>query len=155
MNYEIEAFIEKHFPIANANAKKEYSFTFDMEEFPNIKIIKIDNIEPFNLCFNPENNTITGKPGVSASTQVDIYFCSETDITKTTYKKTVPFVINADPKDLWQNTPFPQDSIYYKKDEAILMDLSLSESSYYDILDRALMAFAELYRNGEQVEVLE
>ena len=42
-----------------------------------------------------------------------------------------------------------------KKDEAILMDLSLSESSYYDILDRALMAFAELYRNGEQVEILE
>lgn len=42
-----------------------------------------------------------------------------------------------------------------KKDEAILMDLSLSKSSYYDILDRALMAFAELYRNGEQIEVLE
>jgi phage transcriptional regulator, arpU family len=42
-----------------------------------------------------------------------------------------------------------------KKDDAILMDLSLSKSSYYDILDRALMAFAELYRNGEQIEVLE
>ena len=41
-----------------------------------------------------------------------------------------------------------------KKDEAILMDLSLSKSSYYDILDRALMAFAELYRNGEQVEIV-
>ena len=42
-----------------------------------------------------------------------------------------------------------------KKDETIAMDLSLSESSYYDILDKSLMAFAELYRNGEQVEVLE
>nr|DAM87421.1 MAG TPA: transcriptional regulator [Caudoviricetes sp.] len=42
-----------------------------------------------------------------------------------------------------------------KKDDAILMNLSLSKSSYYDILDRALMAFAELYRNGEQIEVLE
>ena len=42
-----------------------------------------------------------------------------------------------------------------KKDDAILMNLSLSKSSYYDILDRALMAFAELYRNGEQVEILE
>ena len=127
MNYEIEAFIEKHFPIANANAKKEYSFTFDMGEFPNIKIIKIDNLEAFNLCFNPENNTITGKPVVSATTQIDIYFCSETDITKTTYKKTVPFVINADPKDLWQNTPFPQDSIYYKKDEATYSGIFLDK----------------------------
>ena len=42
-----------------------------------------------------------------------------------------------------------------KKDETIAMGLSLSESSYYDILDKSLMAFAELYRNGEQVEILE
>lgn len=41
-----------------------------------------------------------------------------------------------------------------KKDETIAMDLSLSESSYYDILDKSLMAFAELYRNGEQIETL-
>lgn len=42
-----------------------------------------------------------------------------------------------------------------KKDETIAIDLSLSESSYYDILDKSLMAFAELYRNGEQIEILE
>lgn len=42
-----------------------------------------------------------------------------------------------------------------KKDETIATDLSLSESSYYDILDKSLMAFAELYRNGEQIEILE
>ena len=42
-----------------------------------------------------------------------------------------------------------------KKDESIAMDLSFSESSYYDILDKSLMAFAELYRNGEQIETLD
>jgi len=42
-----------------------------------------------------------------------------------------------------------------KKDETISMDLAISESSYYDILDKALIAFAELYRNGEQIEILE
>lgn len=42
-----------------------------------------------------------------------------------------------------------------KKDESISMELSISESSYYDILDKALMAFAELYRNGEQIETLD
>lgn len=42
-----------------------------------------------------------------------------------------------------------------KKDEVISRDLAISESSYYDILEKALMAFAELYRNGEQVEILE
>lgn len=42
-----------------------------------------------------------------------------------------------------------------KKDETIYNELSISESSYYKILDKALLAFAELYRNGEQVAILE
>ena len=117
INYEIESFQEKHFSITNANAKKDYSFTFDLQEFPNIKITKIDNIEVFNLSFDNQSNTITGKPLVAATTQLDIYFYCTTDDTKTTYRKTIPFIINADPKDLWQNMPFPKDSLFYKKDE--------------------------------------
>ena len=42
-----------------------------------------------------------------------------------------------------------------KKDETIYNELAISESSYYEILDKALLAFAELYRNGEQVTILE
>ena len=42
-----------------------------------------------------------------------------------------------------------------KKDETIYNELSISESSYYEILDKALLAFAELYRNGEQMVILE
>lgn len=42
-----------------------------------------------------------------------------------------------------------------KKDETIYNELSISESSYYEILDKALLAFAELYRNGEQMAILE
>ena len=42
-----------------------------------------------------------------------------------------------------------------KKDETIYNELAISESSYYEILDKALLAFAELYRNGEQVAILE
>ena len=42
-----------------------------------------------------------------------------------------------------------------KKDETIYNELSISESSYYEILDKALLAFAELYRNGEQVSIME
>ena len=114
INYEIESFQEKHFSITNANAKKDYSFTFDLQEFPNIKITKIDNIEIFNLSFDNQSNTITGKPLVAATTQLDIYFYCTTDDTKTTYRKTIPFIINADPKDLWQNMPFPKDSLFFK-----------------------------------------
>ena len=117
INYEIESFQEKHFPITNANAKKDYSFTFDLQEFPNIKITKIDNIEVFNLSFDDQSNTITGKPLVAATTQLNIYFYCTTDDTKTIYRKTIPFIINADPKDLWQNMPFPKDSLFYKEDE--------------------------------------
>ena len=36
----------------------------------------------------------------------------------------------------------------YKEDTAIYTDLSISESFYYELLEGALLAFAELYRNG-------
>ncbi|HEM3468840.1 TPA: ArpU family transcriptional regulator [Streptococcus suis] len=41
------------------------------------------------------------------------------------------------------------------KDYTIYSDLGLSESTYYDLLDKALLEFAEIYRNGEQVKILE
>lgn len=44
---------------------------------------------------------------------------------------------------------------YRKKDQTIYTALAISESSYYEILDKALLAFAELYRNGEQVAIAE
>lgn len=44
---------------------------------------------------------------------------------------------------------------YRKKDRTIYTALSISESSYYETLDKALLAFAELYRNGEQVAITE
>lgn len=44
---------------------------------------------------------------------------------------------------------------YRKKDQTIYTALSISESSYYETLDKALLAFAELYRNGEQVSIAE
>lgn len=44
---------------------------------------------------------------------------------------------------------------YRKKDQTIYTSLAISESSYYETLDKALLAFAELYRNGEQVAIME
>ena len=40
-----------------------------------------------------------------------------------------------------------------EKDFSIYQNLAISESSYYDLLDKALIAFAEIYRNGEQVAI--
>lgn len=40
-----------------------------------------------------------------------------------------------------------------EKDFSIYHNLAISESLYYDLLDKALIAFAELYRNGEQLAI--
>ena len=40
-----------------------------------------------------------------------------------------------------------------EKDFTIYGNLAISESLYYDLLDKALIAFAELYRNGEQLAI--
>lgn len=127
MNYEIETFQEAHLPISNANAKKDYSFTFNLQDFPRIRLTRISDLELFGLSFNPETNTISGKPLVAATTQLELFFYCESDPAKTERKKLIPFIINADPKDLWQNISFPKDSLYYKPDEAALADTFLDK----------------------------
>lgn len=41
---------------------------------------------------------------------------------------------------------------FTKYDKEIYIELDISESLYYSIIDRALLSFAELYRNGSLLE---
>ena len=65
MNIHKEEFREAHIYIPNANAKKEYNYTFDMSSFPSIKIRDIKNLELVGLQFDEEKNTIFGTPTIA------------------------------------------------------------------------------------------
>lgn len=114
---EKEEFKEKHFIIENAHAKKDYEFILNMEDFPNIAVTEIQNLESLGLQFDPKENKIFGKPLLSGSTDLHIKFFHKQDENMTIDVKTVPFIINADPKDLWKDIPSDQDTKWAKKDD--------------------------------------
>lgn len=116
MQKEIEAFKESHFYIKNANAKELYEFSFNIDAFPNIEIDNIRNLDKIGLEFIAANKTITGKPLISCQIELEIVFHSKSDPLKNQNIKLIPFIVNANPRDLWKDIPSQQGDIYAKPD---------------------------------------
>lgn len=119
MYKEKEDFKEKHIVIENANAKKEYDFTLDLQEFPNITITEIRNLDSIGLKFDVENNRIYGIPTVANTIDLQIVFFNKIDENKSEDIKILPFIVNADPKDLWLHKASDQNAKYAKKDSDV------------------------------------
>ena len=111
-----EDFKESHISITNANAKKEYEYLFDMQQFPDIGISEIRNLEKAGLQFDTSNNRIFGTPSIANTIDLQIVFYSKTDEHKTEDIKVISFIINADPKDLWKDIPSDKNLKYAKED---------------------------------------
>lgn len=104
----------------NGQAKKIYTATISIPKAlvksatltgdtgEGIGIDKIDDDEE-NFIFK-----IEGQASQAISTNL-VLTCSLPDNLGDTERK-IPFVINADPRDLWKNIPTPQDTIYFKED---------------------------------------
>ncbi|MCI3936517.1 protein phosphatase 2C domain-containing protein [Chryseobacterium aahli] len=116
MYKEKEEFRDSYFTVPNANVKKEYSYTFDLSAHPSITIKEIRNLDSVGLQFNSENLSIQGTPTHANTIEIQIVFVSKSDENLHEEIKTIPFIVNADPKDLWLNKPSPQDSRFPKED---------------------------------------
>lgn len=114
MYKEKEEFKEAHFVIPNASAKKDYLFTFDLSAFPSIIIKEIKNLDSVGLQFDAEKYCIYGVPSVANTIDIQIIFFNKYDENLLPETKVVPFIVNADPKDLWLDKPSPTDSRFHK-----------------------------------------
>ncbi|RTZ49766.1 protein phosphatase 2C domain-containing protein [Chryseobacterium arthrosphaerae] len=85
-----------------------------MDDFPNIRIRKIINLEETGLRF--EDNKISGIPMVSNVYHLGIEFYHTGD-EKNIEIKNIDLFVNADPKDLWKNIPGDPGDIFYKPDD--------------------------------------
>lgn len=110
---EKEEFKEAHWVLKNAHSNKFYEFSFDMEEFPNIRIQKIENLEESGLNF--DQNKISGTPTINNVYHLEIGFYHVGDEKNVDVKK-VDLFVNADPKDLWKNIPTNENDLFYKPD---------------------------------------
>ena len=127
MYKEKEDFKEHHLVINNANAKKTYNYYFNLDEFPNIVITEIKNLDVVGLYFVQEKNCIHGTPLVSNTIDLQIFFFNKDDENKVNDIKVVPFIVNADPKDLWLNKPSDPNSKYAKPDDNSIKDSFLDK----------------------------
>ena len=96
--------------------KKEYNFSFNTALYPAIRITSIKNLDLVGLTFDPEQVCISGTPTNADQIDIQIEFFSINDDDMTTEIKTVPFIVNADPKDLWTNKPSPEEGPFPKED---------------------------------------
>lgn len=119
MYREKEEFKDMHLAIANANAKRDYDFTIDLQGFPNIIIKEVRNLDAVGLQFDVETHRIFGIPAVANTVDLHIVFYNKDDENKSEDIKIIPFIVNADPKDLWVNKASDQGAKYAKQDEAI------------------------------------
>lgn len=114
---EKEEFKEAHWVLKNANAGKPYEFSFEMADFPNIRIKNIGNLAETGLTF--ENNRISGTAMTNNLYHLDLEFFHTEDQGTIDYKR-VQLLVNVDPKDLWKNIPSDKTADFYKEDEVFL-----------------------------------
>lgn len=100
----------------NASAKKEYTYSFDLTDYPNIIIREIKNLDLAGLAFDPETATVYGTPLIANSIELHLSFYNKNDENQSEDIKVVPFFINADPKDLWNDIPSDKNLRYAKED---------------------------------------
>jgi len=112
---EKEEFKEAHLVLKNASSKRFYEYCFEMDDFPNIRIKNITNLQETGLTF--ENNKISGIPYVNSIHDLDLEFYHIHDESSIEIKK-VHLFVNVDPKDLWKNIPADKNTVFYKPDEA-------------------------------------
>jgi len=116
MNKDKEEFREAQIFIPNANVKKEFNFCFNSTLFPKIQINNIKNLDLVGLQFDAEKACIFGVPTIANQIDIEIEFFSKEDENFEIEIKKIPFIVNADPKDLWMNKPSPKDSRFFKQE---------------------------------------
>lgn len=127
MYREKEEFKERHITITNANVKKEYEYIFDLQEFKNIGIKEVRNLSTIGLSFDVEQLKIYGVPTLAHSIDLQIVFYNKQDTNQSEDIKIVPFIVNADPKDLWRDVPSDRNMKFAKPDTDTFFDTFLDK----------------------------
>lgn len=127
MYREKEEFKEMHITITNAHVKKEYEYIFDLQEFKNIGIKQVRNLSTIGLSFDVEQLKIYGVPTLAHSIDLQIIFYSKQDTNQSEDIKIVPFIVNADPKDLWRDVPSDRNMKFAKPDTDTFFDTFLDK----------------------------
>ncbi|MET3879626.1 protein phosphatase 2C domain-containing protein [Chitinophaga sp. OAE865] len=116
MYKETEEFKDSTIIPPNAVSRKYYEYRFDLSLFPNISIREIKNLDKVGLTFDPASVMICGIPTAALSIDLQVLFTSSQENNQVEDIKVIPFIVNADPKDLWLNKPSNKNDLFAKDD---------------------------------------
>lgn len=116
MYKETEEFKDSQVILPNAVSRKYYEYRFDLSLFPNIRIQEIKNLDKAGLTFDTASAMIYGTPTAALSMDLQVLFSSCQESNQVEDIKVIPFIVNADPKDLWLNKPSNKNDLFAKED---------------------------------------
>ena len=107
--------------IPNATVGKEYVGILDVIvlKIEDIEIHDIQGLENLGLSWSSTDNSITGTPNTSGTTELVVKFCFGNLQPVKYYSKSIHLVINPDPRTLWKNLPSDQTAPFWKTDNAM------------------------------------
>ncbi len=115
------------FPIVLPNGKKgkfyEASFQVPNELLKDIKIVDADKIvapQGLEVKYDDDKQefTIKGVPEVAGDFEINLnYTCPGWTEGKPILEKPIPFTVNPNPRDIWNDIPTPEDIPYFQPDK--------------------------------------
>lgn len=116
MYKETEEFKDSQVTPPNAVSGKYYEYRFELSQFPGISIREIKNLDKVGLTFDMASAMISGIPTAALSVDLQVLFTSRKENNQVEDIKVIPFIVNADPKDLWLNKPSNKNDLFAKED---------------------------------------
>ncbi len=111
---------EQPFTIPNAKVGTPYSTFLDFEAlgWQDVKEISFPDLERTGLQYDSSTHTINGTPKESGDFKICLAFKLGAD--ETLHEKTIPFIVNPDPKTLWKDLESNREELFWKEDTAQL-----------------------------------
>jgi len=105
------------FKLPNATVGKPYQAALEWHNEPSVRIVSLTGLENVGLIYQPEQNLLSGEPKQAGDYVLQITYCLTEDLNLLQVAH-LNFVINSDPKSLWQDIPSQPAELFWKPDSA-------------------------------------
>jgi hypothetical protein len=120
----IAAITEQPVRILNATVGKPYEtlLSFEKLDWKDISDYEFGGLEELGLHFDPATQLVMGTPTASGDHKITFRFrLEEEEKGAAFHEKSIPFIVNPDPKSLWKSLESNREDPYWKEDNVTVL----------------------------------